>query len=128
MASSLSTLVDNIAEGIHKIKCKDCDCFLEYESAKDNLIKCKGLFCNKNYSNKIDKKLKRKFKNTFKFSGNDINKFILLLIKGVYPHEYMDDWEKFNETTLPEREQFYSKLILEIQITHMQKEFVKNLK
>ena len=28
MASSLSNLVDNIAEGIHKIKCKDCDCFL----------------------------------------------------------------------------------------------------
>ena len=24
---------------------------------------------------------------------------ILLLQKGVYPHEYMDDWEKFNETS-----------------------------
>ena len=91
MASSLSNLVDNIAEGIHKIKCKDCDCFLEYESVKDNLIKCKCLSCNKDYSNKIDKKLKRKFKNTFKFSDNDINNFILVLIKGVYPHEYMDD-------------------------------------
>ena len=30
MASSLSNLVDNLAEGIHKIKCKDCDCFLEH--------------------------------------------------------------------------------------------------
>ena len=28
MASSLSNLVDNLAEGIHKIRCKDCDCFL----------------------------------------------------------------------------------------------------
>ena len=28
MASSLSNLVDNLAEEIHKIKCKDCDCFL----------------------------------------------------------------------------------------------------
>ena len=28
-ASSLSNLVDNLAEGIHKIKCKDCDCFIE---------------------------------------------------------------------------------------------------
>ena len=37
-----------------KIKCKDCDCFLEYESVKDNLIKCKCLSCNKDYSNKID--------------------------------------------------------------------------
>ena len=34
---SLSNFVDNLAEGIHKIKCKDCDCFLEYESLKDNL-------------------------------------------------------------------------------------------
>ena len=36
MASSLSDLVDNLAERIHKIKCKDCDCFIEYESVKDN--------------------------------------------------------------------------------------------
>ena len=38
MASSLSSLVDNLAEAVHKIKCEDCDCFLEYESVKDNLI------------------------------------------------------------------------------------------
>ena len=36
MASSLSNLVDNLAEGIHKTKCKDSDCFLEYESVTDN--------------------------------------------------------------------------------------------
>ena len=34
MTSSLSNLVDNIAEGIHIIKCKDCDCFREYESVQ----------------------------------------------------------------------------------------------
>ena len=59
MASSLLNLVDNFAEGIHKIKCKYCDCFLEYESAKDNLIKYKCLSFNKNYSNKFDKKFKK---------------------------------------------------------------------
>ena len=32
MAASLSDLVDSLTEEIHKIKCKDCDCFLEYES------------------------------------------------------------------------------------------------
>ena len=53
MATSLSNLVDNAAEGIHKIKCKDYNCFLEYESVKDNLIKC--LSCNENYSDRIDK-------------------------------------------------------------------------
>ena len=28
-------------------------------------------------------------------------KLILLLRKGVYPYENMDDWEKFNKTKLP---------------------------
>ena len=46
MATSLSNLVDNIAEGIHKIKCKDCDCFREYESVNDNLIRYKCLSGN----------------------------------------------------------------------------------
>ena len=32
MASSLSNLVNNLAEGMHKIKCTDCYCFPEYES------------------------------------------------------------------------------------------------
>ena len=70
------------------------------------MIKYKCLSCNKNYSNKIDEKLKKRFKNKFKFSNNDTNKFILLLRKVVYPYEYMDQWGKFNETTLPEKEEF----------------------
>ena len=41
MASSLSKPFNNLAEKIHKIKCKDCDSFLEHRSAKENLIKCK---------------------------------------------------------------------------------------
>ena len=37
----------------------------------------------------------------------------MLLRKVVYPYEYMDDWEKFIETTLPEKEKFYSNLNME---------------
>ena len=70
MATTSSNLVDTIAQGIHKIKCKDCDYFLEYESVKDNFIKYKCLSCNKHYSNKIDEELKKWFKNTFKFFKN----------------------------------------------------------
>ena len=55
----------------------------------------------------------KRFKNTFKFSNNDSNKFILLFKKGFYPHEYMDEWEDFNETTLPEKEEFFSNLNME---------------
>ena len=36
-----------------------------------------------------------------------------MLRKGFYPYEYMDDWEKFIETTLPEKEEFYSSLSME---------------
>ena len=36
-----------------------------------------------------------------------------MLRKGVFPYEYMDDWEKFNETTLPEKEELYSNLNME---------------
>ena len=48
MASFLSNTVDHIAERIHKIKCKDCDCFLEFKSVNNNLINYKCLSCNKN--------------------------------------------------------------------------------
>ena len=33
-----------------------------------------------------------------------------MLWKDVYLSEYMDDWEKFNETSLPGKEDFYSQL------------------
>ena len=39
MASLFSNLVNKLAEGIHKTKCKDCDFSLEYKNVKDNLIK-----------------------------------------------------------------------------------------
>ena len=77
------------------------------------MIEYKCLSCNKDYSNKIDEELKKRFKNTFKFSNNDINTFILLLRKGVYPYEYIDEREKFNETSLPEKEEFYRNLNME---------------
>ena len=77
------------------------------------MIQYKCLICNKNCQIKFDEKLKERFFNTYKFSNHDNNKFILLLQKGVYPYEYMDDWEKFNETSLPEKEDFYSHLNME---------------
>ena len=93
MASSLSNLVNNLSEEIHKIECKYghdnkkcepcgikykyCDYFNQYVNFKHDLIEHKCLCCNN-------------------------NKFISLLRKGVYPYEYMDDFEK----CLPEKEDF----------------------
>ena len=47
------------------------------------------------------------------FAIKDLNKFALLLRKGVYPYEDMDSWEKFNETSLPDKKAFYRKSNLE---------------
>ena len=44
-----------------------------------------------------------KFPNTYRFCIRDLNKFSLLLRKGVYPYGYMNSWEKFNETSLPDK-------------------------
>ena len=38
MASSLSNLVDNLIEGIHKFKWKDCASCFKYESVNTSLI------------------------------------------------------------------------------------------
>ena len=48
--------------------------------------------------------------NTYEFCNKDIHRFILLLRKGIYPYEYIDRWERFDETSLPEKEVFYSSL------------------
>ena len=37
----------------------------------------------------------------------------MLLRKGVCPYEYMDQWEKFNEKLLPEKEEVYNNFIVE---------------
>ena len=37
----------------------------------------------------------------------------MLLRKGVYPYEYIDDWEKFNKASFPEKEEFHSNLNME---------------
>ena len=55
----------------------------------------------------------KRFYNTYQLSDNDINKFKLLLRKGVYPYEYMDSWSKFNVTLLPSKNRFYSRLNIE---------------
>ena len=51
---------------------------------------------------------------TYKFSNYDNNKFILFLRKGVYPYEYMDNCEKYNENALPKKEDFYRHLMEDI--------------
>ena len=61
----------------------------------------------------INKDLIKKLKNTFSFCNADINKFVSLLRKRVCPYEYVDNWERFSELSLPSKEDFYSNLNME---------------
>ena len=49
MARSLSSLADNLAEGLHNSKCKDDQSCLEFVETKDKLLMLKCLKCNKSH-------------------------------------------------------------------------------
>ena len=123
VSSSLSKLVDNLSEGIHNNKSVDCKSNLDYVGIttarpsslerKNEKLLLKCFNCDSYYKKKFNKDLIKKFKNTYSFCNNDLNKFALLLRKGVYPYEYADTWERFNEIPLPSKENFYINLNME---------------
>ena len=113
MATSLSKLVDNLTDNIHNDKCIKCKSNLCFVRAKDEKLIFKCIDCEKEYEKEFNKELIERFANTYKFCDNDLDNFIMLLRKGVYPYEYIDEWDKFNEKVLPDKESFYSNLTLE---------------
>ena len=50
----------------------------------------------------------------------------MLLRKGVSPYEYIDSWERFDETLLPHKEAFYSSLNMEY-ITDVDHRYAKRV-
>ena len=71
MSSSLSSLVDNLSEGLHSDKCTDCKSCLDYMTTKDEQLIFSCFECKKNYK------------------------------------------KEFDETSLPDKEAFYSSLSME---------------
>ena len=90
MSSSLSKLVDNLSEGIHNNKCADCKSNLDYIKTKNEKLILECYNCKQRYRKKFNKELIKRFSSTYEFCNNDLNKFVLLLKKGVYPYEYAD--------------------------------------
>ena len=103
MLSSFSSLVDNLSEGLHNYKCDDCKSCLDCISTKDSQLIFKCIECGKKHKEDFNKDLIKRFENTYEFCDIEINKFILLLKKEVFPYEYMDSWEKIDKTLLPNK-------------------------
>ena len=131
MSSSLSNLVDNLSERVRSNKCTDCKSCLDNMPFKDDQLISKYPKCSKDHNNNFNKDLVNRFASTYEFCDKQINKFILLFKKGVYPYEYMDSWERYDEKLLPDKEYFYSSLNMEgirdVDYRH-EKRCLKNLK
>ena len=56
-----------------------------------------------NYITNAINELIKKLPNVYQFCNEDINKFVLLLRKGVY---HTNTWERFNERSLPDKKSF----------------------
>ena len=96
MSTSLSELVDNMSGNFNSIECKSC-------TENNRCEECK----------KLIEGLIKMFRSIHQFCNGDSHKFIFLLQKNVYPYEYIDSWQKLDETTLPHKEAFHSNLNLE---------------
>ena len=130
MSTSLLELVDNMPGIFNSIECKSCIEKIKVNSEccfvglKNNILIYKWKECKEESKRPINE-LIEKFPGIYQFCNINLNKFVLLLRKGVYPYEYTDSWEKFDETALPTKEAFCSNLNLEDNsdedYTHVQK-------
>ena len=80
---------------------------------KEKEIELRFIYSFKFMSSSLDSlttNLVRRGKGLFGFEEYNSKQYELLVRKGIYPYEYMSDWDKFKETKLPPKEAFYSKL------------------
>ena len=70
MSSTLSSLVDNLSEGLHSDKCTDCKSCLDYMVFKDDQL----IF--RNYKRDFNKELIKRFGNIYEFCSGDMFKVI----------------------------------------------------
>ena len=76
MSSTLSSLVDNLSEGLHSDKCTDCKSCLDYMVFKDDQLIFRCFECKKNYKRDFNKELIKRFGNIYEFCNGDMFKVI----------------------------------------------------
>ena len=107
MSTSLSSLVDNLSE-IYKKEYEGCEekekikSVCNFIGLKNNKLNYECKECKKRWLKPVNGLIK-KFPNANQFCNGDINKFILLLRKGVYLYQYINSREIFNDTSLPDK-------------------------
>ena len=110
MSTSLLEL-DNITEIFNSIECKSSMEKIKINSEwcfvglKISRLICRCKVCKKERKRPIEG-LIEKFLSIYQFCNDNLSKFVLSLRKGVYPYEDMDNWEKFDQITLPFKEVF----------------------
>ena len=98
MSTSLSKPVSTLSEVLRNDRCIGCKSCLDYMTTKDEQLILRWFRCKKNYEKNFNKELIQRFANTYEFCNGDLNKFILLLRKAAYLYEYIDSWQRFDET------------------------------
>ena len=126
MIISLSSPVDNLSDRFHYNKCNYCKSSLDYMITRDDQLMLRCFECKKNYQKDFNKDLINRFAKTYEFCNKDINRFVLLLRKGIHPYEYRDSWERFGGTPLSDKEAFYGSLNMEA-ITSVDHRHVKRV-
>ena len=103
---SLDSMVNNLTE---LNQCKECGKECNNYVRINNTIKYSCNKCKKVSYKPISDLIKR-CSNVYSISNGDLDKLLLLLRKGVYPYEYMNSWNRFNECKNPSFEKYFSEL------------------
>ena len=98
MRSMMTSLSQSVSKKIMQIDKKEL---------KNNMTSLSQSETDKKISQAV---LIEKFPSTYQRYNKDLNEFALLLRKDVYPYEYMDNFGRFNEESLPIKKYFYSEL------------------
>ena len=111
MTSSLDKLASNLC-GTSRIQCDKCKGSMELINISSDYMASLGCErCRAKKTKNLDERvLKKNFNHTSRFWGCD-EKFPLMIRKGVYPYEYMDGWEKFQEANYYRKMYFIAGLI-----------------
>ena len=113
-ASHMGVIAKNVEDYISFSINVDVDKYVDKngeEKSKEIELRFIGSF--KFMSSSLDSLVKNLAKGGHKFWGfeeYDDKQCELLIRKGIYPYEYMDSWDKFNDSKLPSKDKFYSNL------------------